>query len=87
MIAAPERIPSPLTRLRQTVSATRLGLFLQCRLKFFFRYIQQIKKPLTPRLASERQHQCRIRHNPGSSKTTTHRNTRNSNVALLAHNA
>jgi hypothetical protein len=34
--------------LRNTISASRLGLFLQCRLKFHFRYIAQIQKPTTP---------------------------------------
>jgi putative RecB family exonuclease len=33
--------------LQQTVSASRLGLFLQCRLKFFFRYVARIQKPPT----------------------------------------
>ena len=42
--------PSRLEQLKKTVSATRLGLFLQCRLKFFFRYILQIKKPTTASL-------------------------------------
>jgi putative RecB family exonuclease len=52
MIASPEQIAksSSIDRLRHTISATRLGLFLQCRLKFFFRYIQQIRKPVTPAL-------------------------------------
>ena len=31
--------------LRETVSATRLTLFLQCRLKFYFRYVLQLEKP------------------------------------------
>jgi PD-(D/E)XK nuclease superfamily len=31
--------------LTQTVSASRLTLFHQCRLKFFFRYVQALKKP------------------------------------------
>jgi putative RecB family exonuclease len=34
--------------LQQTVSASRLGLWLSCRLKFFFRYVLQIKKAPTP---------------------------------------
>ena len=36
--------------LQQTISATRLSCWLQCRLKFFFRYVQQIKKPPTAAL-------------------------------------
>ncbi len=39
-----------LTVLRQTVSPSRLTLFLQCRLKFYFRYVAQIAKPKTPAL-------------------------------------
>lgn len=39
-----------ITGLQQTVSASRLGLFLQCRLKFYFRYVAQIQKPKTPAL-------------------------------------
>jgi len=53
MIAAVEPAvsnPSRLEQLKKTVSATRLSLFLQCRLKFFFRYVLQIKKPVTPSL-------------------------------------
>src|SRR5438046_189880 len=36
--------------LQGTVSASRLGLFLQCRLKFYFRYVAQIHKPKTAAL-------------------------------------
>ena len=36
--------------LQETVSASRLGLFLQCRLKFYFRYVLQIQKPKTAAL-------------------------------------
>lgn len=52
MIAALEPVhkPTRLEQLKKTVSATRLGLFLQCRLKFYFRYVQQIKKPVTASL-------------------------------------
>lgn len=39
-----------LNDLQQTVSASRLGLFLQCRLKFYFRYVLRLKKPKTPSL-------------------------------------
>jgi len=50
--------PAPRTRsenqiiseLRETVSASRLSLFLQCRLKFWFRYVAGLKKPKTPAL-------------------------------------
>jgi putative RecB family exonuclease len=36
--------------LQKTVSASRLNTWLGCRLKFYFRYIQQITKPKTPSL-------------------------------------
>lgn len=36
--------------LQQTVSASRLSLFLQCRLKFYFRYVKGISKPTSPAL-------------------------------------
>ena len=39
-----------ITGLQKTVSASRLGLFLQCRLKFYFRYVLKIQKPKTPSL-------------------------------------
>jgi putative RecB family exonuclease len=39
-----------LTGLQEKVSASRLSLFLQCRLKFFFRYVLRLKKPKTPSL-------------------------------------
>ena len=39
-----------ITELLQTVSASRLTLFLQCRLKFFFRYVLALSKPKTPAL-------------------------------------
>ena len=41
---------SPIESLQKTVSASRLTTFLQCRLKFMFRYVQQIPKPKTPAL-------------------------------------
>ena len=41
---------NPIETLQRTVSASRLNTFLQCRLKFFFRYVQQIRKPKTPSL-------------------------------------
>lgn len=34
-----------LRRLKETVSPSRLTLFLQCRLKFFFRHVARITKP------------------------------------------
>lgn len=36
--------------LQKTVSPSRLNCWLSCRLKFFFRYIQQVTKPPTPSL-------------------------------------
>ena len=39
-----------LQQLQATVSASRLGLFLQCRLKFWFRYVQKLLKPKSPSL-------------------------------------
>lgn len=38
---------SPDNDLTATVSASRLALFHQCRLKFFFRYVLRLKKPKT----------------------------------------
>lgn len=34
--------------LQKTISASRLGVWLTCRLKFFFRYVEEIQKPPTP---------------------------------------
>jgi hypothetical protein len=48
--AQPKAKVSPVETLRKTVSASRLNCWLQCRLKFFFRYVQQIRKPPTPSL-------------------------------------
>ena len=39
-----------ITGLQETVSASRLSLFLQCRLKFWFRYVLRLQKPKTPSL-------------------------------------
>ena len=36
---------NPIETLQKTVCASRLNCWLQCRLKFFFRYVQQIPKP------------------------------------------
>jgi putative RecB family exonuclease len=49
-VAAPEKPQpkDPIAELQKTVSASRLGLWLGCRLKFFFRYVQQIRKAPTP---------------------------------------
>jgi hypothetical protein len=41
---------NPIETLQKTVSASRLNCWLQCRLKFFFRYVEQITKPSTPAL-------------------------------------
>jgi putative RecB family exonuclease len=41
---------NPIETLQKTVSASRLNCWLTCRLKFFFRYVQQIPKPKTPSL-------------------------------------
>ena len=49
MIAEIKR-PSPIQSLQKSVSASRLSCWLQCRLKFFFRYVQQISKPKTASL-------------------------------------
>jgi putative RecB family exonuclease len=41
---------SPLEKLKRTVSASRLNCWLQCRLKFYFRYVLKISKPKTTAL-------------------------------------
>jgi putative RecB family exonuclease len=41
---------NPIENLRKRVSASRLNCWLGCRLKFFFRYVQEIKKAPTPAL-------------------------------------
>jgi len=41
---------SPLAKLKRTVSASRLNCWLQCRLKFYFRYVLKLTKPKTPAL-------------------------------------
>ena len=46
----PPAEPAPIEKLKKTVSASRLNCWLQCRLKFFFRYVQKIAKPNTPAL-------------------------------------
>lgn len=42
--------PKPIEVLKQTVSASRLNCWLQCRLKFYFRYVLKITKPKTAAL-------------------------------------
>lgn len=48
--AQPAPKVNPIENLAKTVSASRLNCFLGCRLKFFFRYVQEITKPPTPSL-------------------------------------
>jgi putative RecB family exonuclease len=48
--AQPKAKDNPNETLQKTVSASRLNTWLSCRLKFFFRFIQQITKPPTPSL-------------------------------------
>src|SRR4051812_46807663 len=52
MIAQAEAPSAPrsLEDLQKTVSATRLNTWLQCRLKFYFRYVAQVKKRPTQAL-------------------------------------
>lgn len=50
MIAALNPQQSVFHGLQNTVSASRLNTFLQCRLKFFFRYVDEIEKPKTASL-------------------------------------
>src|SRR3954462_8241829 len=42
--------PELLSALEHTVSASRLTVFLQCRLKFYFRHVLCLPKPKTPAL-------------------------------------
>ena len=42
--------PANIEQLRKTVSASRLNCWLQCRLKFYFRYVLKITKPKTAAL-------------------------------------
>lgn len=44
----PPQTKDRIEELQQTVSASRLGLWHSCRLKFLFRYVLQIKKAPTP---------------------------------------
>jgi putative RecB family exonuclease len=41
-----------LAELVKTISASRLSVWLQCRLKFYFRYVLQVRKPPTPSMHS-----------------------------------
>jgi putative RecB family exonuclease len=45
--AQPKAKQSPIETLQKTVSASRLNTWLSCRLKFYFRYVEQISKPKT----------------------------------------
>jgi len=47
---APIVEPQPIEHLKTTVSASRLNCWLQCRLKFYFRYVLKITKPKTAAL-------------------------------------
>src|ERR1022692_3549124 len=42
--------PVPIEKLKKTVSASKLNCWLQCRLKFYFRYVLKITKPKTAAL-------------------------------------
>ena len=42
--------PAPIEKLKRTVSASRLNCWLQCRLKFYFRYVLKLTKPKTAAL-------------------------------------
>jgi CRISPR/Cas system-associated exonuclease Cas4 (RecB family) len=46
----PLKAPNPFEELQKKVSASRLGLWQTCRLKFWFRYVLQLSKPRTPAL-------------------------------------
>jgi len=47
---APVDFSDRLQRLQETVSASKLGTFFQCRLKYFFRYVLKLPKAKTPAL-------------------------------------
>lgn len=42
--------PELIESLQRIVSASRLGTFLSCRLKFYFRYVLEVEKPKSPAL-------------------------------------
>jgi putative RecB family exonuclease len=46
----PLKAPNTFEELQKKVSASRLGLWQTCRLKFWFRYVLQLSKPRTPAL-------------------------------------
>ena len=48
--AGPAVEPASVEKLKTTVSASRLNCWLQCRLKFYFRYVLKIAKPKTAAL-------------------------------------
>lgn len=49
--ATPQITPATtLESLRETISASRLSCWLQCRLRFYFRYVLKLAKPVTPAL-------------------------------------
>jgi CRISPR/Cas system-associated exonuclease Cas4 (RecB family) len=51
MIELAEAVKEPPSDLLQEpVSASRLSLFHSCRLKFFFRYVEKLQKPMSPPL-------------------------------------
>src|SRR6478735_12730282 len=41
------KLPSRVEELQKTFSASRLGLWQQCRLKFYFKYVLRVQKPPT----------------------------------------
>jgi len=43
--AAEPSLDERVEQLKQTISASRLSLYLACRLKFFFRYVLKLQKP------------------------------------------
>lgn len=47
-VTAKPQAKDRIVELQQNVSASRLGLWQSCRLKFFFRYVLQLKKAPTP---------------------------------------
>jgi putative RecB family exonuclease len=51
-MAAGQKETNRIEELLKTVSASRLNCWHQCRLKFHFRYVRQIKRPPTPALHS-----------------------------------
>ena len=51
----PQTEPEIIAGLQQTVSPSRLILFLQCRLKFWFRYVARAQEDRRRRERSERE--------------------------------